>query len=226
MIWAWGSSSRSQSWTRSAPEYLPLSLVTNGKGTPLRFRVSLRGHDVTVGVWRADVGRIPLYLLDTDLPENSPVDRFITAQLYVGDRDFRLLQYALLGIGGLRALSAMGIDPGVIHLNEGHAGFLGLEKLQAVSHAAEILLSKVRSGERAFVPTVAAGLWVVIDTIREILRQIEADGKHPDLLLATGDMSQDGEAAAYRRLARVLSEAPRRTSISSELRKAFASGAS
>jgi len=74
-----------------------------------------------------DVGRVPLYLLDAARPENSRVDRWITSRLYVGDRTIRLAQYALLGVGGIRALRALGIDPAVVHLNEGHAALAPLE---------------------------------------------------------------------------------------------------
>ncbi len=82
---------------------------------------------MVVRIWRVDVGRIPLYLLDTDTPENGPVQRWITARLYVADSETRLAQYVLLGIGGIRALRAMGIEPGVVHLNEGHAALAPLE---------------------------------------------------------------------------------------------------
>jgi starch phosphorylase len=73
------------------------------------------------------VGRVPLYLLDSDRPENHPMDRWITSRLYAADRDTRLAQYALLGLGGVRALHAMGIEPSVLHLNEGHAALAPLE---------------------------------------------------------------------------------------------------
>ena len=82
---------------------------------------------MTIQVWRIDVGRIPLFLLDTDRPENTRGDRWITARLYVGDRQTRLAQYAVLGLGGVRALRAMGIDPAMVHLNEGHAALAPLE---------------------------------------------------------------------------------------------------
>jgi glycogen phosphorylase len=78
-------------------------------------------------VWRIDVGRVPLFLLDAERPENDRLARWVTAQLYVGDAHTRLAQYVLLGLGGIRALEALGIEPGVVHLNEGHAGFVSLE---------------------------------------------------------------------------------------------------
>ena len=94
---------------------------------PVTVEVRLAGRAVTAQVWRARVGRLPLYLLDTNLPGNRPEDRDITDQLYGGDREMRLKQEILLGIGGCRALEALGIEPTVHHMNEGHAAFLGLE---------------------------------------------------------------------------------------------------
>jgi glycogen phosphorylase len=114
-------------WLDVDPERLPAALVTNGAGQPLTVTVPIRGHDVTVQVWRVDVGRLPLYLLDTDHPDNSRLDRWITARLYVADRETRLAQYAVLGVGGVLALRALGIDPAVVHLNEGHAAFAPVE---------------------------------------------------------------------------------------------------
>jgi starch phosphorylase len=114
-------------WVEVDPHLLPAALVTRDGGEPLLVSVPLRGREVWAQIWRVDVGRVPLFLLDADRPENRRVDRWINARLYVSDRDTRLAQYALLGIGGVRALNAMGIEPGVIHLNEGHAAFAPLE---------------------------------------------------------------------------------------------------
>jgi starch phosphorylase len=84
-------------------------------------------RELVAHVWRVDVGRVPLLLLDTDNEENEPVDRWVTARLYVSDPGMRLAQYVLLGVGGVRALRAVGIEPGLIHLNEGHAALAPLE---------------------------------------------------------------------------------------------------
>ena len=113
-------------WLQVDPERVPAALVYNGD-TPLTVTVPLRGRDVVVQVWRLDVGRTPLYLLDAQRPENSPIDQWITSRLYVTDRATRLAQYALLGIGSMRILEAMGLDPCVVHLNEGHAALAPLE---------------------------------------------------------------------------------------------------
>ena len=98
-------------------------------GRPLRVSVNLNGRDVAVGAWRVDVGRVPLLLLDTDLPENDPADRPITHILYVRGRDARFEQEAVLGIGGARVIRALGIDPAVWHINEGHAALSLFERL-------------------------------------------------------------------------------------------------
>ena len=114
-------------WVDVDPDRLPAALVSGEGRAPLTIRVPIRGRDVTAYIWCVAVGRVPLYLLDTWATENRQVDRWITSRLYVGDRDTRLAQYALLGLGGVRALGALGIDPGVIHLNEGHASLAPLE---------------------------------------------------------------------------------------------------
>lgn len=114
-------------WTDTNPENLPAMLVTGDDGTPLRVSLTLDGEDVAIQVWRVDVGRVPLYLLDTDLPENSPVGRWVTSRLYEGNHAIRLAQYGVLGIGGVRILAAMGLQPAVLHLNEGHAALSAFE---------------------------------------------------------------------------------------------------
>ena len=114
-------------WIPLDPDRVPAALVRNESGDPLTVTVPLRGRQLVVQVWRVQVGRVPLFLLDADRPENSRTDRWITARLYESDRAIRLAQYALLGIGSMRVLEAMGMDPGVVHLNEGHAALAPLE---------------------------------------------------------------------------------------------------
>ena len=96
----------------------------------MRVSVDLAGRTLHAQVWRADVGRTPLYLLDADIDENAPDMREVTDRLYGGDIEHRLRQEILLGIGGVRALDALGLDVQVFHTNEGHAGFLGLERIR------------------------------------------------------------------------------------------------
>ena len=112
----------------NASESLPVRLVTDDEGTPLRVAIELPGRDLRVRLWRADVGRVPLYLLDSDDPLNSPFDRGITAKLYAGDGEARLMQEIVLGIGGWRALEALELDVEVCHLNEGHAALATVER--------------------------------------------------------------------------------------------------
>ncbi len=109
---------------------LPMKPVLGEDGQELTVPVDLPGRRVGVRIWKVQVGRVPLYLLDTDLPGNSREDRAITAQLYGGSRDVRICQEIVLGIGGVRALRAMGIYPGAWHINEGHAAFLCLERIR------------------------------------------------------------------------------------------------
>ena len=114
-------------WVDCDPPRLPGALVTHRGREPLTVTVPIRGRDVVAQIWRFDVGRVPLYLLDADRPENQPTDRWITSRLYASDRDTRLAQYALLGLGGVRALGLLGIEPSLLHLNEGHAACAPLE---------------------------------------------------------------------------------------------------
>jgi starch phosphorylase len=116
-----------ESWVQTDPERQPAALVTRDDGEPLTVTVPIGDEDVVAQIWRVDVGRVPLFLLDADRPENSQVARWISSRLYIGGRDMRLGQYALLGVGGMRALRAMGIEPCVVHLNEGHAALTSLE---------------------------------------------------------------------------------------------------
>src|SRR5258706_4273976 len=106
---------------------LALHLVKDAADQPLAIEVLMRGRDVRAQVWRADVGRVRLYLLDTNVAENDPTDRLVTGHLYGGNRETRLVQEMMLGIGGARLLQKLGFDPGVYHLNEGHSAFLTLE---------------------------------------------------------------------------------------------------
>lgn len=109
---------------------LPLRPVRDSRGEWIKIHVNLAGRSVWAKVWVLPVGRIPLYLLDTDIDDNRWEDRSITHQLYGGDNENRLRQEIVLGIGGVRALKAMDLNPDLYHLNEGHAAFLGLERLR------------------------------------------------------------------------------------------------
>jgi starch phosphorylase len=108
---------------------LPLALQRRPDGTPVLVEIPHPGRKVIAQVWRAQVGRVPLYLLDTNIPGNRPSDRDITDQLYGGDLEMRIKQEMVLGIGGYRALEALGLEPTVYHMNEGHSAFLALERI-------------------------------------------------------------------------------------------------
>jgi starch phosphorylase len=107
---------------------LPLQPVKDDSGDPVCIDVDFPGRKVYAQIWKVQVGRIPLYLLDTNIDRNSPNDRKVTAALYSGDRELRIQQEIVLGIGGMRALRALGIRPTVCHMNEGHSAFLGPER--------------------------------------------------------------------------------------------------
>lgn len=109
---------------------MPIKLVRDEKGAPLMIEVDYIGRKVAAQIWRVHVGRIDLYLLDTNIAQNSQADKGITDELYGGDDEMRIQQEIMLGIGGTRALKALGIEPTVYHLNEGHSAFLALERIR------------------------------------------------------------------------------------------------
>jgi starch phosphorylase len=125
--WVDASGWQHEYWIDTDPERLPAALVTDADGDPATVTVPIGKADVVARIWRVQVGRVPLFLLDTDCPQNTPLDRWITGRLYDSDPQTRLAQYALLGVGGVRALRALGYEPGVVHLNEGHAALAPLE---------------------------------------------------------------------------------------------------
>jgi starch phosphorylase len=143
--WGW----QHEYWVDTDPDRVPAALVTGDDGLPLTVTVPIRGVDVVAQVWRVDVGRVALYLLDAERPENDQITRWITSRLYVGDPDTRLAQYILLGVGGLRALRAMGIEPGLVHLNEGHAAFASLELAHQEAEASGLSLEDAFEAARA-----------------------------------------------------------------------------
>jgi starch phosphorylase len=114
----------------NAPGRLPLTLITGDDGAPTTVQVRLQGREVTIQGWLVRVGRVNLYLLDTDRPENDEEDRRIASRLYGGEIGVRIRQEIVLGIGGYRFLEAIGATPDVYHMNEGHAAFLTLEHIR------------------------------------------------------------------------------------------------
>ena len=109
---------------------LPVEQVENEDGTALTVEIDMGDHGLQAYAWRVRIGRVALYLLDTNVPANSPEDRHITAQLYGGDQEMRIRQEIVLGIGGVRMLRTLDICPKAYHMNEGHSAFLSLERIR------------------------------------------------------------------------------------------------
>jgi starch phosphorylase len=169
----------------------PVEPALTAVGTPCVTAVPLGTRTVLMAVWRVRVGRVTLYLLDTDLEENAPWDRDLSARLYGGDRETRLQQEILLGVGGVRALKAVGANPAVYHLNEGHAAFAALQRIRDLCEkgwAFDAALEEVRrttvftthtpvaAGHDAFpfhmVETHLAGAWGDLGPYRERFFQL------------------------------------------------------
>jgi glycogen phosphorylase len=180
-------------WTPSDPERLPAALVTEGDGrTPLRVTAPVGDEDVVAQIWRVDVGRVPLFLLDAALPENGRVARWITSRLYDGDPDTRLAQYLLLGAGGMAALRALDIDPGVVHMNEGHAVFAALETARAEAAAGRsfeeaIAFARRRTVFTTHTPVPAGNDTYPPDQVASAMgRLIESCGTDPGAVIRLG----------------------------------------
>jgi starch phosphorylase len=180
-----------EGWQQEVYEQLdwadvPVQTALTAEGKPCIIAVPLGQRSVLVQVWRVQLGRVQLYLLDTSLEENAPWDRDLTARLYGGDRETRIQQEIILGIGGVRALRALGIDPGVWHLNEGHAAFVVLQRIRELIEQGRTFdeaLAEVRrttvftthtpvpAGHDAFpfqlVETHLAGAWGTLGAHRE-----------------------------------------------------------
>ncbi len=109
---------------------LPAEVARDPQGREAMISVDLSGRRVFARIWKFQVGRNPLYLMDTDVEENDPRDRVLSASLYSGNEEMRIAQEIVLGIGGVRAMRVLGIQPSVWHMNEGHAAFLGLERMR------------------------------------------------------------------------------------------------
>lgn len=128
---------------------LPIQIERDKDDKPITVSVEYPGRSVVAQVWRVQVGRIPLFLLDTNIPANSKEDQDITDQLYGGDREMRIKQEIMLGIGGYRALCAAGMKPTVCHMNEGHSAFLSLERCRQSMHEHHLSFAEAREATTA-----------------------------------------------------------------------------
>src|SRR5689334_21497937 len=187
-----------EGWQKESYERLnwndaPIEPAVTANGSPCIVPVPLGNRSVLVSVWRVRLGRVKLYLLDTDLEENAPWDRELSARLYGGDRETRIQQEIILGVGGVRALKALGSSPAVWHLNEGHAAFVVLQRIRDLIESGmtfDAALEEVRrttvftthtpvpAGHDAFpfnlVETHLAGCWGTLGTYRDRFMQLGA----------------------------------------------------
>jgi starch phosphorylase len=179
-------------WIDTDPERLPAALVTDTDGEPITIRVPIYGKDVAARMWRVAVGRVPLFLLDTDFPENGTLERWITARLYDADAVTRLAQYVLLGAGGIRALRAVGIEPGAIHMNEGHPALapielVGRELREGESFAQAVKSARERTVFTTHTPVAAGNDSYPAEQVRDAVGGLADDlGFDVDELLALG----------------------------------------
>jgi glycogen phosphorylase len=197
--WGW----QHEYWVDTDPERVPAALVRGDDGAPMTITVPIWGRDVTAQVWRVDVGRVPLFLLDAERPENDQIGRWITSRLYVPDERMRLSQYALLGIGGVRALEAVQIDPAIVHLNEGHAAFVSLELACRQADGGATLDDALETARRRTVFTTHTPVPAGNDTyppelVAELLGPIAADlGVEPDRIVRLGRTSPEEAAEPF-----------------------------
>ncbi|HYK11544.1 MAG TPA: alpha-glucan family phosphorylase, partial [Gemmatimonadales bacterium] len=185
---------RLDGWQEDADEHFDASLTPLEK-LPVVTTVRMGGRDIAIGVWRLNVGRVPVYLLDTDLEPNSPADRTLTHRLYVGEQHMRQQQEWILGVGGVRVLRALNITPSAWHSNEGHAAFMLLERLrdamaqgasfadatrQVRSNSIFTTHTPVPAGHDAFagpdVEALAGPIWEEMGLTREAVMDL---GHHP-----------------------------------------------
>jgi starch phosphorylase len=183
-------------WIDTDPLRLPGALVTDEHGAALTIEVPIRDTTVIAQIWRIEVGRVPLFLLDTNIPVNGPLERWITGRLYESDEDTRIAQYALLGIGGVRALRALGIDPGVIHLNEGHAAFAPIEL--AVDGAGDLEHARLRTVFTTHTPVPAGNDAYPAAQVVPVLAAVASElGSSVDALIGLGRTHPSDDAEPF-----------------------------
>jgi starch phosphorylase len=185
-------------WVPTDPERTPAVQVTGPDGAPVRVTVPVGEEDIAAHVWRIDVGRVPLFLLDADLEENTRVGRWTTERLYDSDPNTRLAQYALLGAGGAAALRVMGIEPGIVHMNEGHAAFAALESARADVERSGASFDDALAGVRArtvfttHTPVPAGNDTYPADQVERVLgRLARGAGTDPEHVIRLGRTHPD-----------------------------------
>lgn len=201
---------------------LPVRPAAGPTGRGVTIRVDLPGREVFARVWVAQVGRVPLVLLNTDIPENDPADRPITGTLYVRGREMRLVQEILLGVGGVRALRELGIEPSVWHINEGHSSLLQLERIREIlarepESSFESCLERVRRNTvfTTHTPVPAGNEQFDRDLMRGYLTVwSESLRTSPEALLALGESNTTEGAPFFNLTALALRAAVRRNGVS------------
>ena len=187
-----------ESYPENEIHLLPLKKAYDTAGNPVRVTVPLPECQLKAVVWQLDVGRIPLFLLDANIPDNPPELRNITSELYVGDRLIRLRQELLLGIGGYRALLEMGYDPYLCHMNEGHAAFVSLARISHLMKSKGLDLDTVleivprTSVFTTHTPIPAGNEAFAVDLVKPHLEALQKDlGIDPAAVLSWGQPPQD-----------------------------------
>ena len=184
---------------------MPIELVRKESGRPLTISVEYPGRCVIAQIWCVSIGRVKLYLLDTNVHANSPIDRMITSSLYGGDRELRIRQEIMLGIGGLKALTAMDITPTVCHMNEGHAAFMALERIRELRNSENMTFDEAVEATRAGnVFTIHTPVKAGLDEFRVELMDKYFGGYFPKLginrkrFLGLGRILPDDDSEAFK----------------------------
>ena len=200
---------------------LPVILERDEKGDPLTIEVPFRNRSVKVRIWRIQVGKIPLYMLDTNTVLNSEEDRDITSHLYGGDKEMRLKQEIVLGIGGVRALHRLGIRPIVYHMNEGHSSFALLERIRLLMEEHHLTFQEAREAvycSSVFTThtPVPAGIdifdqFLIASTFGDTLRSL---GISVETLLSLGVQDDHGKSEPFNMAVLALKNVARTNGVS------------
>jgi starch phosphorylase len=204
------------------PGMLPLRRARGPNGAALQVSVDFNDRQVHAAVWVAQVGRVPILLLDTDVPANAAADRPITHILYVRGREMRLCQELILGVGGVRALEALDVQPAVWHLNEGHSAFLLLERARRLMDAEPgvAAAAALRRVGRNAVFTIHTPVPAGNETfdraliVKDLAPWLAATGMPPDALLELGRGRTDDHNAPFDMTAFVLRHASGANAVS------------